>query len=122
MAEEFGSCSSSSESSFREAATPLSAVAEAFEELARIVKDGNGELRLSTFCDACSLVSVLFSCLGIAFRFAELEYVSKVRPFQTLPSPFLFFNTCYSQPSKSFPMKTGLAADHNVVDMTSALS
>jgi len=38
--------------------TPLTAVAEAFEELA--------------------LVSVLFSSLGMAFRFAEIEYVTKV--------------------------------------------
>ncbi|KAK9903805.1 hypothetical protein M0R45_000915 [Rubus argutus] len=33
---------------------------------------------LDTFCEACSLVSILFSCLGLAFKFAEMEYVSKV--------------------------------------------
>ncbi|KAJ3672901.1 hypothetical protein LUZ60_006275 [Juncus effusus] len=59
-------------------ATPLAAVAEAFEELARWLESGEGELRLSSFTDACSLVSVLFSCLGLAFKFAELEYVAKV--------------------------------------------
>ncbi|XP_047313671.1 ACD11 homolog protein-like [Impatiens glandulifera] len=61
--------------------TPLSAVAEAFEDLSKLVNStGNtsGNLRLKTFCDACSLVSVLFGSLGIAFKFAELEYVSKV--------------------------------------------
>ncbi|XP_047307213.1 ACD11 homolog protein-like [Impatiens glandulifera] len=60
---------------------PLSAVAEAFEDLSKMVNDAGtspGELRLKPFCDACSLVSVLFGCLGMAFRFAELEYVSKV--------------------------------------------
>ncbi|XP_002529120.2 ACD11 homolog protein [Ricinus communis] len=61
---------------------PLSAVVEAFEDLAKglkCVRDGDlEELRLDTFCDACSLVSVLFSCLGLAFRFAESEYVAKV--------------------------------------------
>ncbi|KAI4386465.1 hypothetical protein MLD38_004396 [Melastoma candidum] len=34
---------------------------------------------LVTFCEACSLVSVLFSCLGLAFKFAELEYVAKLQ-------------------------------------------
>ncbi|KAJ9708161.1 hypothetical protein PVL29_000293 [Vitis rotundifolia] len=61
-------------------ATPLAAMAEAFEELSKLVKScPSYHLRLITFCDACSLVSVLFGCLGIAFKFAELEYVSKVR-------------------------------------------
>ncbi|KAF0910237.1 hypothetical protein E2562_001428 [Oryza meyeriana var. granulata] len=58
--------------------TPLTAVAEAFEELARRMEADGGELRLGPFGDTCALVSVLFSCLGIAFRFAEIEYVAKV--------------------------------------------
>ncbi|XP_051149530.1 ACD11 homolog protein-like isoform X2 [Andrographis paniculata] len=60
---------------------PLSAVADAFEELSRVVKsNGYGyDLDLKTFCNACSLVSILFGCLGIAFKFAELEYSHKVR-------------------------------------------
>ncbi|CAA0818609.1 ACD11 homolog protein, partial [Striga hermonthica] len=60
--------------------TPLSAVADAFEELSALLKDKgfDYDLDLKTFCDACSLVSILFGCLGIAFKFAELEYVSKV--------------------------------------------
>ncbi|KAL0446896.1 UNVERIFIED_CONTAM: ACD11protein [Sesamum latifolium] len=59
---------------------PLSAVADAFEEVSAVVKDKgfDYDLDLKTFCDACSLVSILFGCLGIAFKFAELEYVSKV--------------------------------------------
>lgn len=69
--------------------TPLSAIAEAFEELSQSVNVYNNKnnmrtdgLRLKPFCDACSLVSVLFGCLGIAFKFAEYEYCSKVRfPF-----------------------------------------
>lgn len=61
--------------------TPLSAVADSFEELSAIVKSGGGsdyDLRLKPFCDACSLVSILFGCLGITFKFAEMEYTSKV--------------------------------------------
>lgn len=60
--------------------TPLSAVADAFEELAAVVEDANfsDDLDLKTFTDACSYVSVLFGCLGTAFKFAELEYCAKV--------------------------------------------
>ncbi|KAK6133834.1 hypothetical protein DH2020_032427 [Rehmannia glutinosa] len=60
--------------------TPLSAVADAFEELSALLKAKgfDYDLDLKTFCDACSLVSILFGCLGLAFKFAELEYVSKV--------------------------------------------
>ncbi|ONK75276.1 uncharacterized protein A4U43_C03F15180 [Asparagus officinalis] len=91
MADEFDSCSSSDDA-FKESATPLSSVAEAFEDLAMALKS-NENLRLGTFCDACALVSVLFSSLGIAFKFAEYEYVSKVndlleasKTFDTLSS------------------------------------
>jgi hypothetical protein len=58
--------------------TPLAAVAEAFEELARGMAADGGELRLAPFGETCALVSVLFSSLGMAFRFAEIEYVAKV--------------------------------------------
>ncbi|CAK7326555.1 unnamed protein product [Dovyalis caffra] len=70
------------------AKTDLSVIVEAFEELAKRLnsrrirnttdKGAGGELRLDTFCETCSLVSALFRCLGIAFRFAESEYVAKV--------------------------------------------
>ncbi|XP_072991629.1 ACD11 homolog protein [Typha latifolia] len=74
------SSSRSDSSTESEAATPLTAVAEAFEELARSIEAGGGaeDLRLAPFGDACSLVSVLFGFLGIAFKFAEMEYVAKV--------------------------------------------
>lgn len=56
-------------------------IADAFEDLSALIKSNglNFSLRLKPFCDACSLVSVLFGCLGLAFKFAEYEYVSKVR-------------------------------------------
>ncbi|KVI05356.1 Glycolipid transfer protein domain-containing protein [Cynara cardunculus var. scolymus] len=67
-----------------ETGTALSVIADAFEEISDLIKKGNSnggsfELRLKPFCDACSLVSVLFGSLGIAFKFAEMEYTSKVR-------------------------------------------
>ncbi|CAH2042924.1 unnamed protein product [Thlaspi arvense] len=62
--------------------TALSGIADAFEQLSKSVKyctSASNDLQLTPFCEACSLVSVLFGCLGIAFKFAELEYCSKVR-------------------------------------------
>ncbi|KAK4406006.1 Accelerated cell death 11 [Sesamum angolense] len=60
----------------------LKKMAEAFKELANSINQcPDGEetrLELATFSRACSLVSPLFRCLGIAFKFAELDYVSKV--------------------------------------------
>ncbi|KMZ74890.1 Sphingosine Transfer Protein [Zostera marina] len=70
---------SSSDSSYKSTTstdTPLAAMAEAFEELSRSLQ--SKDLRLAPFCSACALVSVLFSFLGFAFKFAEAEYVSKV--------------------------------------------
>uniref|UniRef100_A0A5B7BM50 Putative ceramide-1-phosphate transfer protein isoform X1 n=1 Tax=Davidia involucrata TaxID=16924 RepID=A0A5B7BM50_DAVIN len=68
------------EDAFEDATGPLSSIADAFDELSELVNStASDDLRLKPFCDACSLVSVLFGCLGIAFKFAELEYVSKVR-------------------------------------------
>ncbi|XP_039115057.1 ACD11 homolog protein [Dioscorea cayenensis subsp. rotundata] len=58
--------------------TSLATLAEGFEDLARKLESGDDDLRLDAFSYACSLVSVLFGCLGIAFKFAEIEYVSKV--------------------------------------------
>ncbi|KAG8382921.1 hypothetical protein BUALT_Bualt05G0130100 [Buddleja alternifolia] len=70
--------------------TPLSAVADAFEDLSALIeaKDFDYDLDLKMFCDACSLVSILFGCLGMAFKFAELEYVSKVNDLSDASDSF----------------------------------
>lgn len=64
---------------------PLRKIAEAFKDLSNAVKDSqtldnhnNSQLELAPFSCACSLVSPLFRCLGIAFKFAEMDYVAKV--------------------------------------------
>ncbi|KAB1219591.1 Ceramide-1-phosphate transfer protein [Morella rubra] len=64
--------------------TPLAAVAEAFEEMAELLKSRKEDqhLRLDTFCQACSLFSVLFGCLGLAFKFAKSEYLSMIRDLE----------------------------------------
>lgn len=62
-------------------AKPLPYIADAFEGLSKFLqnKTSQEDLHLVPFTDACSLVSVLFNCLGIAFKFAEMEYIAKVR-------------------------------------------
>ncbi|KAH7840666.1 hypothetical protein Vadar_019919 [Vaccinium darrowii] len=65
---------------------PLQKISEAFIELANTVKNNSQtsdqevgvQLETAPFSHACSLVSPLFGCLGIAFKFAEMDYVAKV--------------------------------------------
>ncbi|CAA6671789.1 unnamed protein product [Spirodela intermedia] len=63
-------------------------MAEAFDELAVAVKsskarEGGEGLDAACFSHACARVSVLFSCLGIAFKFAEMDYVAKVEDLKS---------------------------------------
>lgn len=58
---------------------PLRKIVEAFEGLAVSVNSQDANVEVAPFSHACSLVSPLFSCLGIAFKFAEMDYVAKVR-------------------------------------------
>ncbi|KAL6532237.1 Accelerated cell death 11 [Orobanche gracilis] len=63
----------------------LTLMADAFKELADAINQPDGEdahLGLRSFSRACSLVFPLFRCLGIAFKFAELDYVAKVRDLE----------------------------------------
>ncbi|KAF0912066.1 hypothetical protein E2562_012967 [Oryza meyeriana var. granulata] len=58
---------------------PLRRIAASFEELAAVAKQQPpGAMEVGSFARACSNVSVLFGCLGIAFKFAEMDYVAKV--------------------------------------------
>ncbi|XP_031273954.1 accelerated cell death 11-like [Pistacia vera] len=57
---------------------PLRKIAEAFNELAATVNSQTADVELAPFSHASSLVSPLFGCLGIAFKFAEMDYVAKV--------------------------------------------
>lgn len=60
---------------------PLRKISEAFKELEAVVNSQTAEIEVAPFSSACSLVSPLFGCLGIAFKFAEIDYVAKVRNF-----------------------------------------
>lgn len=66
---------------------PLRKIAEAFKELEAAVNSPAADVEVAPFSHACSLVSPLFGCLGIAFKFAEIDYVAKVRNFIV---PFFF--------------------------------
>ncbi|KAL9237022.1 hypothetical protein vseg_011612 [Gypsophila vaccaria] len=53
---------------------PLRKIAKAFEGLA-----DQPDIAVAPFSEACAFVSPLFGCLGIAFKFAERDYVAKVK-------------------------------------------
>jgi len=77
-----------------EADKPLRRIGSSFEELAAVAKQQQPAAMVAgDFSRACSHVSVLFGCLGIAFKFAEMDYVAKVddlleasKSISTLPS------------------------------------
>ncbi|KAK4589004.1 hypothetical protein RGQ29_019848 [Quercus rubra] len=58
---------------------PLRKISEAFRELEATVNSQTpDDVEVASFSRACSLISPLFGCLGIAFKFAEMDYVAKV--------------------------------------------
>ena len=60
-----------------EADKPLRRIGASFEDLAAVAKQQPAAMAAGDFSRACSHVSVLFGCLGIAFKFAEMDYVAK---------------------------------------------
>ncbi|KAK9040579.1 hypothetical protein V6N11_015724 [Hibiscus sabdariffa] len=56
----------------------LRKIADAFKELAASVNSQTADIEVAPFSRACSFVSPLFGCLGMAFKFAEMDYVAKV--------------------------------------------
>ncbi|KAL3644649.1 hypothetical protein CASFOL_009829 [Castilleja foliolosa] len=96
--------------------TPLSAVADAFEELSAVLKAKgfNYDLDLKTFCEACSLVSILFGCLGIAFKFAELEYVSKVNDLADASESYGTLNNVIDFDNENDTVKTQGSLSRNL--------
>ncbi|XP_010444898.2 PREDICTED: ACD11 homolog protein [Camelina sativa] len=53
-----------------------------------MTEEEDGLMRLDDFCSACSHVPVLFNCLGFAFKFAEMEYVAKVKDLEEASKTF----------------------------------
>jgi len=59
---------------------PLRKISESFKELEATVNSQTpDDIDVASFSRACSLISPLFGCLGIAFKFAEMDYVAKVK-------------------------------------------
>ena len=56
----------------------LMKIAEAFKDLAATINSGTVDVEVAPFSRACSQISPLFGCLGIAFKFAQMDYVNKV--------------------------------------------
>jgi len=77
-----------------EADKPLRKISAAFKKLAIIVNSPNPEVPVTQFSHACSLVSPLFGCLGIAFKFAEMDYVAKVCLCSRFESKSESFSSC----------------------------
>ncbi|KAK9715109.1 hypothetical protein RND81_06G144100 [Saponaria officinalis] len=71
---------------------PLRKIAKAFEELAE-----QSEIAVAPFSNACALVSPLFGCLGIAFKFAERDYVAKVKDLSEASSSILTLQAVLDQ-------------------------
>ncbi|XP_030480004.1 accelerated cell death 11 [Cannabis sativa] len=61
----------------------LSKIEEAFNDLAATLNSGAADVEVAPFSRACSFVSPLFGCLGMAFKFAEMDYVNKVNDLAT---------------------------------------
>ncbi|KAG7025130.1 Accelerated cell death 11 [Cucurbita argyrosperma subsp. argyrosperma] len=57
---------------------PLRNISESFKALAATVNAETTAVEVAPFSRACSFISPLFGCLGIAFKFAEMDYVAKV--------------------------------------------
>ncbi|KAL2653119.1 hypothetical protein R1flu_021247 [Riccia fluitans] len=59
---------------------PLKEISESFSSLAdNLKKDSDSGVDVANFAHACDRISILFSSLGIAFKFAEKDYVAKVK-------------------------------------------
>ena len=69
---------------------PLRRIGALFEQLAAVAKQQQQTaMAAGDFSRACSNVSVLFGCLGIAFKFAEMDYVAKASAPSPSPLPAL---------------------------------
>ncbi|VAI11390.1 unnamed protein product [Triticum turgidum subsp. durum] len=61
-----------------EADKPLRWIGASFEQFAAVAKpQQQPTMAAGDFSRACSNISVLFGCLDIAFKFAEMDYVAK---------------------------------------------
>ncbi|KAM3254398.1 hypothetical protein ACQJBY_048107 [Aegilops geniculata] len=82
-----------------EADKPLRRIGVSFEQLAAVAKpQQQPAMTAGDFSRACSNVSVLFGCLGIAFKFSLMDYVAKAssRSSAPLSSPAICSDVRYA--------------------------
>lgn len=101
------------------AGTSLAKIAGSFEELSETLEssldsDSDYDLRLKPFCEACTLVSVLFGCLGIAFKFAEMEYTAKVRGLTEAAGKYETLNRILDNDMKNDTVKSPGSLSRNL--------
>ncbi|KAH9288231.1 hypothetical protein KI387_032348 [Taxus chinensis] len=95
---------------------PLRQISQSFKELASAVTSGNdGDVRVASFSHACSLVSILFGCLGFAFKFAELDYVAKVRDLKEAANSLDTLQSLLDLDVKSNSVRGGGSHSHNLL-------
>ena len=69
-----------------EADKPLRRIGASFEQLTVVAKpQQQPTMAAGDFSHACSNVSILFGCLGIAFKFALMDYVAKASDRSSAP-------------------------------------
>ena len=69
----------------------LTKVAESFKELANCVDSPTPHLEVGQFASACRLVASIIGYLGMAFKFASIEFSAKVIIVFTYYYTLLFF-------------------------------
>uniref|UniRef100_A0A0C9SB52 TSA: Wollemia nobilis Ref_Wollemi_Transcript_838_1024 transcribed RNA sequence n=1 Tax=Wollemia nobilis TaxID=56998 RepID=A0A0C9SB52_9CONI len=94
---------------------PLSQIAEAFQNLASVLNSGNEDIQVAAFSHACSLVSILFGCLGIAFKFAEMDYVAKVQDLKGASNSLATLQSLLDLDIKSDTVRKGGSHSRNLL-------
>ncbi|XP_071724946.1 accelerated cell death 11 [Rutidosis leptorrhynchoides] len=97
---------------------PLRKMADAFKELSNTLNNNtqpNKELAVAPFSHACSLVSPLFGCLGIAFKFAEMDYVAKVRDLADASENIVTLNAMLDRDIEAKTVRRGGSHTRNLL-------
>ncbi|KAJ7169401.1 hypothetical protein O6H91_Y242300 [Diphasiastrum complanatum] len=94
----------------------LQTIAESFHRLAVQLEAGDdAAIEVASFSKACDHVSVLFGCLGIAFKFAERDYVAKVQDLLQASKEFETLQSMLEMDVKQNSVRTGGSHSRNLL-------
>lgn len=102
----------------------LFAIAKAWKGLqGELLVQGDGDappaaapaLTLRSFSHGCSLISPLFGCLGIAFKFAEKDYVAKVHDLCEAAKEYDTLSVMVDQDIKNQTVRNGGSHTRNLL-------